>query len=122
VRGGPRGLSFPLAAARTPALTLAALVTGGLLAVIPATTGWWHPFLLGALVLLGAPVVLRTLRGVLRGILAADLVAMLAIGTAIALREPVAGLVIGGTPHRTPPTQALRPGAGRRGPGCGSSR
>jgi heavy metal translocating P-type ATPase len=94
VRGGPRGLSFPLAAARTPALTLAALVTGGLLAVIPATTGWWHPFLLGALVLLGAPVVLRTLRGVLRGILAADLVAMLAIGTAIALREPVAGLVI----------------------------
>lgn len=92
--GGPRGLPFPLAAARTPTLTLAALVTGGVLATIPATARWWHPFLLGALILLGAPVVFRTLRGLLRGEFAADVVAMLAIATAMVLREPVAGLVI----------------------------
>jgi len=45
-------------------------------------------------VLLGAPVAWRTIRGMLRGEFAADVVAMLAIVTAIVLREPVAGLVI----------------------------
>jgi cation transport ATPase len=49
---------------------------------------------MAALVLLGAPVVLGTLRGMLRGEFAADVVAMLAIVTAVALREPFAGLVI----------------------------
>lgn len=53
-----------------------------------------QPGLFVALVLLGAPVVLRTLRGLLRGLFAADVVAMLAIVTAIALRQPIAGLVI----------------------------
>lgn len=92
---GARGaLPFPLSAARTPALTLLALVAGGLLALAPATRPWVHPGLLAALVLLGTPVVWRTLRGMLRGQFAADVVAMLAIATAIALREPVAGLVI----------------------------
>jgi heavy metal translocating P-type ATPase len=94
VTGGVRGRPFPLAAARTPALTLAALVGGGILATIPATQRGSHPFLLGALVLLGAPVVLSTLRGLVHGKFAADLVAMLAIVTAVVLREPVAGLVI----------------------------
>jgi heavy metal translocating P-type ATPase len=97
-RPGPRtgagALPFPLAAARTPALTLAALIAGGILALIPATRGWVHPFLLGALILLGAPVVIRTTLGMLRGKFAADVVAMLAIATAMILREPIAGLVI----------------------------
>ncbi len=93
-RGGALGLPFPLAAARTPALTLLALVLGGVLALIPSTREWWHPLLLGALVLLGAPVVFRTLRGLARGEFAADVVAMLAIVAAVALREPIAGLVI----------------------------
>ena len=44
--------------------------------------------------MLGAPVVIHTLRGLLRGQFAADVVAMLAIVTAIILREPIAGLVI----------------------------
>lgn len=84
----------PLSAARTPALTLLALVIGGLLHLSTNTAHWafWLHYL--ALILLGAPVVFRTLRGMLRGNFAADVVAMLAIGTAIALREPVAGLVI----------------------------
>ena len=87
-------LPFPLAAARAPALTLVALITGGLLSVAPATHDWATPFLLAALVLLGAPVVLRTVRGMLHGKFAADLVAMLAIVTAVVLGQPFAGLVI----------------------------
>lgn len=42
----------------------------------------------------GAPVVWRTLRGVLARRFAADLVAMLAIVAAILLREPLAGLIV----------------------------
>lgn len=83
-----------LRAARAPAFAILALVVGGLLHIgerydAPA---FWLQY--GALILLGAPVAFRTLRGMLRGQFAADVVAMLAIVTAIALREPVAGLVI----------------------------
>lgn len=46
------------------------------------------------LVATGAPIVWRTLRGALRGHFASDIVATLAIVTAIALRQPIAGLVI----------------------------
>ena len=53
-----------------------------------------HDLGMVALVLAGAPIVWRTLRGVARGRLAADLVASMAIVTAIVLREPLAGLVI----------------------------
>jgi heavy metal translocating P-type ATPase len=87
-------LSFPRAAALTPALALLALIAGGLLhlGAATATRGFWLHY--GALLMLGAPVVWRTLRGMLRGEFAADVVAMLAIATAMVLREPVAGLVI----------------------------
>ena len=46
------------------------------------------------LALTGAPVVWQTLRGVVRGRFAADLVAMLAIVAALILREPLAGLIV----------------------------
>jgi heavy metal translocating P-type ATPase len=46
------------------------------------------------LALTGAPVVWQTLRGIVRGRFAADLVAMLAIVTALILREPLAGLIV----------------------------
>lgn len=83
-----------LRAARAPAFAVLALVVGGLLHIGDRydTVAFWIQF--GALILLGAPVALRTIRGMLRGEFAADVVAMLAIVTAIALREPVAGLVI----------------------------
>jgi heavy metal translocating P-type ATPase len=42
----------------------------------------------------GAPVVWQTARGVFAGRFAADLVAMLAIVTALVLREPLAGLIV----------------------------
>ncbi len=48
----------------------------------------------GGLALTGAPVVWKTLRGVVTGRFAADLVAMLAIVTALILREPLAGLIV----------------------------
>jgi heavy metal translocating P-type ATPase len=56
----------------------------------PLSDGIWYVGLL----LTGAPIVLRTLRQATRGQLATDLVAMLAIGGSLALREPLAGLVI----------------------------
>jgi heavy metal translocating P-type ATPase len=87
-------LSFPLSAARTPALALLALVVGGLFHLGDATRPYAFPVHYGALLILGAPVVFRTIRGLLRGQFAADVVAMLAIATAMVLREPVAGLVI----------------------------
>jgi heavy metal translocating P-type ATPase len=46
------------------------------------------------LIVTGAPIVWRTVAGMLRGQFAADIVATLSIITAIALRQPVAGLVI----------------------------
>ena len=42
----------------------------------------------------GAPIIWRTVRGALRGHFASDIVATLAIIAAIALRQPIAGLVI----------------------------
>lgn len=83
-----------LRAARAPAFAVLALVVGGLLHIGERfdTLAFWLQY--GALILLGAPVAFRTLRGMLSGEFAADVVAMLAIVTAIALREPVAGLVI----------------------------
>ncbi|MFZ9898174.1 MAG: heavy metal translocating P-type ATPase [Gemmatimonadaceae bacterium] len=77
-----------------PIQTLAALVFGLSLRLHPALARWSTPALLASLVLLGAPVAWRTIRGMFRGEFAADVVAMLAIVTAIVLREPIAGLVI----------------------------
>ena len=54
----------------------------------------WAQVGLGALIITGAPIVWRTLRGVVRGHFATDVVATLSIVTAVLLREPIAGLVI----------------------------
>jgi len=53
-----------------------------------------HWVWLGGLVIVGAPVVWRTLRDALRGHFATDLVAMLAVVGAVALGQPLAGLVV----------------------------
>ncbi len=79
-------------AARIPLATLASLIAGALVrfrSVESAEMLW-----MVMLVVTGLPVAFQTLRGMLRGEFAADVVAMLAILTAIALRQPVAGLVI----------------------------
>jgi cation transport ATPase len=46
------------------------------------------------LALTGLPVVWRTLRQMLRGHFATDVVAMLAVATAVVMQQPIAGLVI----------------------------
>lgn len=87
-------LPFPLTSALIPVLALIALTGGALLRLSPSSIDWSEPFLFVFLVLLGAPVVLKTGRVLLQGAFTADFVAALAILVAIALREAVAGLVI----------------------------
>jgi heavy metal translocating P-type ATPase len=91
---GRRALPFPLAAAAAPIQTLLILAFGLALRLHPDLARWSVPTLMTGLVFLGAPVAWRTIRGMLRGEFAADVVAMLAIVTAIVLVEPIAGLVI----------------------------
>ena len=79
-------------AARLPVAATIALAGGGLVTL--AEPMWGHALWFTALVVTGAPVAWRTLRGMLRGHFAADVVATLAIVTAIVLRQPIAGLVI----------------------------
>lgn len=79
-------------AARAPAATLLALALTASLAA--AKVGLAHPIGVALLAVLGLPVAWRTIRGMFRGHFAADVVAALAILTALALRQPIAGLVI----------------------------
>jgi heavy metal translocating P-type ATPase len=85
--------ALPLRAALPPFATLL-ILAGGLALRAGPDVVWGERVLFWGLVLAGAPVVLRTLAGLLRGRFAADLVASLAIVAAIALRQPVAGLVV----------------------------
>jgi heavy metal translocating P-type ATPase len=81
------------ASARAPIITLLFLIAGGVLWLAgerPLATRVWFV----GLVLTGASPVWRTLREATRGHLATDLVATLAIVTAVLIVEPFAGLVI----------------------------
>jgi heavy metal translocating P-type ATPase len=77
-----------------PPLALIGLLAGSLLQWgfnQEDLAGWiW----LAALVIGGAPLVWKTLRGMLRGQFAADVVAMLAIVTAVIMEEPFAGVIV----------------------------
>jgi len=82
---------------RTTLLPLAALVAiaaGAVLRIWPQTFPWSGRVWFAGLVLTGAPVVWRTVRGIFAGRFAADLVAMLAIVTAVVLRDPLPGLIV----------------------------
>jgi heavy metal translocating P-type ATPase len=76
-----------------PALALAFIVAGLLAYVLPPLPAPRSVWLVG-LLLTGTPVVAKSLRGVLRGHFAADLVATLAIITAVLLLEPLPGLIV----------------------------
>jgi heavy metal translocating P-type ATPase len=82
----PRAILLPVAA------LLFILV--GLALAVPHGSPWADRLWLVGLVLTGLPVVLRTIKGIFTGRLAADLVAMLAIVAAVLLREPLAGLIV----------------------------
>ena len=74
-------------------LTLVMLASGAVLRVTSGSHAAAVVWMVG-LVATGCPVVWRSLRRMIAGKLATDLVAMLAIATAVALAQPLAGLVI----------------------------
>ncbi len=76
-----------------PATAAAAIVAGAALWLVghasAARTAW-----MAALVVTGAPLLWRTVRDAGRGRFATDIVASLAVGTAVALVQPLPGLII----------------------------
>ncbi|HET6763135.1 MAG TPA: HAD-IC family P-type ATPase, partial [Longimicrobiaceae bacterium] len=70
------------------------IAAGGILRLAAPASGYGAWTWGAGLVLTGVPVVWRTVRGMLRGHFASDVVAMLAVAAAMALRQPLAGLVI----------------------------
>ena len=76
-----------------PILTLAFLIVGGALALVPERFTAHQVWMVGV-ILLGAPIVFETLRNALRGRFATDVVASLSIIGSVALDQPLAGLVI----------------------------
>ena len=85
-----RSFSVP----RLPLAALVFLTAGALLTWIPDGALWRERVWYAGLVLTGIPVSWKTLRGMLHGEFAADVVAMLAIVGAIGLQQPLAGLVV----------------------------
>lgn len=77
-----------------PALALGFLLAGLAARFIPDLAAWSIPAWTAGLWITGTPLVVRTVRGLLRGEFAADVVASLAIVTAMVLGEPIAGLVV----------------------------
>jgi heavy metal translocating P-type ATPase len=77
-----------------PAVAIAMLIVGVVEGYVAGDWRYakmvWEIGLIGA----GLPVVARTIRGIFRGVFAADLVASLSIVTAAIIYEPFAGLVI----------------------------
>jgi heavy metal translocating P-type ATPase len=87
-----RSTGFEIRGAALPLTTLAVAVVGlGIWTIDRATADYVWLF---GLILVGAPVVWSTLRHVVAGHFATDVVAMLAIVTAVILREPLAGLIV----------------------------
>ena len=79
-------------AARLPLAALASLLVT--IALVIGKVAWNQEIGVGLLVVTGFPVSAKTVRGMFRGHFASDVVATLAIVAAVALRQPIAGLVI----------------------------
>ncbi len=79
-------------AARLPLAALVALLV--VIVLFQAQVRWDHEIGVALLVLLGLPVITRTVRGMFWGHFASDIVATLAIVGAVVLQQPIAGLVI----------------------------
>src|SRR6476620_6291012 len=79
---------------RLPFLVLAFLAAGAAASLIPDASIWRHRIWMVGLISTSIPILTATVRGMLRGIFAADLVAALAVITSVLLGQPVVGLVI----------------------------
>lgn len=77
-----------------PLIALAFLLAGFATPLVLSADPWRDRVWLLGLLVTGVPVAWRTLRGMLRGEFAADVVAMLAIVGALLLGQPLAGLVV----------------------------
>jgi heavy metal translocating P-type ATPase len=77
-----------------PLAALAAILIGAGLRLVPGLAPFSTQVWLIGLIVTGAPVLTRTVRGAMRGHFAADLVATLAIVSAVLLDQPFVGLVI----------------------------
>jgi heavy metal translocating P-type ATPase len=84
--------AFPVP--RRPLWTLAVLAVGAACQLVPHGELWRHRVWFAGLIVLGAPLAWQTIRGMLRGHFASDVVAMLAIVGAVGWQEPLAGLVV----------------------------
>ena len=84
---------IPLRTLLLPAAAITAVLAGAVVHVAAGTT-WATVVWSTGLVLTGGPILWRTLRQVVGGHLATDVVAMLAIAGAIALGQPLAGLIV----------------------------
>ncbi len=80
--------------ALVPIAVLAVLAVGAVLHANPGTRQLTAPLLMAGLALTGGPVIWRTLRGLTAGHFAADLVASLAILSAVLLLQPIPGLIV----------------------------
>lgn len=77
-----------------PLLALTFLLAGATVGFAVPVDPWRSRVWFAGLVLTGLPVAWKTLRGMLHGEFAADVVAMLAIVGSILLQQPLAGLVV----------------------------
>ena len=77
-----------------PLVAAAFLAIGGVLYFLPGYSNLATKVWLVGLVITGTPVVLQTVRGMLKGRFAADIVALLAIIASVALLQPLPGLVV----------------------------
>ncbi len=77
-----------------PPLVLSSILLGVFFFFSPSNTIWGHRIWFATLILGGIPIVFRTLRGMFKGQFASDIVAMLAIITAIFLNEAFAGAIV----------------------------
>jgi heavy metal translocating P-type ATPase len=89
----PTGSEFPRVAVAVAAAALG-FVIAGIVAQLSGGASTAVRLWTAGLLLTGTPLVIRTIAGILRGRFAADLVASLAILTALLLAQPLAGLVV----------------------------
>lgn len=77
-----------------PLATFMFIVAGGAATLLPTGAIWRYRIWMAGLLLTSVPILWHTVRGMMRGTFAADVVAALAVIASILLGQPVVGLVI----------------------------